>query len=99
VIFSIIKVRGRSLDPAFRDGDYVLVSKLPILFGRIRAGDVVVFQHPTLGKLIKIVERVEEQGQTLFVIGLDPDSRDSRIFGAVPRFLVQGKVIGHLRKG
>jgi signal peptidase I len=98
VIFSIIKVRGHSLDPAYGDGDFVLVSKLPILIWGIQTGDVVVFHHPTLGKLIKIVERVADQGRQVFVIGLDPNSRDSRTFGAVPRALVLGKVIGHIRK-
>jgi signal peptidase I len=99
VIFSIIKVSGHSLDPAYGDGDFVLVSNIPILFWGIRVGDTIVFRHPTLGKLIKIVERIEDQGRRVFVIGLDPFSRDSRTFGAVPHTLVLGKVIGHIRKG
>jgi signal peptidase I len=98
VIFSIIKVRGRSLEPAYADGDFVLISNLPVLLSGIRAGDVVVFRHPSLGKLIKLVERVEDQGQRIFVIGLDPQSHDSRTFGAVPRALILGKVIHHIRK-
>jgi len=98
VIFEIIKVSGHSLDPSYADGDFVLVSRLPILLFGIRPGDAVVFRHPTLGKLIKLVERVEDGGSRVFVIGLDPLSRDSRIFGALPRALVLGKVIGHIRK-
>jgi signal peptidase I len=98
VIFQIIKVSGHSLYPAYRDGDFVLVSKLPILFQGIQPGDTVVFRHPTLGKLIKLVERVDDGGNRVFVVGLDPLSRDSRTFGAVSRALVQGKVIGHIRK-
>lgn len=98
MIFGIIKVSGHSLEPAYMDGDFVLVSKLPILFYGIRPGDAVVFQHPSLGQLIKLVEHVEEGGSKIFVTGLDPHSRDSRIFGAVPRALVLGKVIGHIRK-
>lgn len=98
MILQVIKVKGRSLAPAFEDGDFVLVSKIPILFSGVRPGDVVVFRHPGLGKLIKIVERVEEEGQRVFVVGLDPDSRDSRVFGSLPRRLLLGKVIGHIRK-
>ncbi|MBE0699066.1 MAG: S26 family signal peptidase [Anaerolineaceae bacterium] len=98
MILSIIKVVGHSLHPTYEDGDFVLVSKLPIFFGGIQVGDTIVFRHPTLGKLIKIVERVEDEGRQFFVIGLDPLSRDSRTFGAVARTLVLGKVIGHIRK-
>ncbi len=98
MIFAIIKVSGHSLAPAYSDGDFVLVSKIPILFSGIRPGDVVILHHPALGRLIKIVERVEEGGSRIFVVGLSPFSRDSRVFGAVPHTLILGKVIGHIRK-
>jgi signal peptidase I len=98
MIFQVIKISGSSLAPRYQDGDFVLVSKIPILVHGIRPGDVIVFQHPSLGKLIKIVERVEDGGSRVFVTGLDPDSRDSRVFGAVPRSLVLGKVIWHIAK-
>jgi signal peptidase I len=98
VIFGVIRVAGHSLDPAYQDGDFVLVSKLPIHFWGIHPGDVIVFRHPSLGVLIKFVERLEGGGSRVFVTGLDPESRDSRTFGAVPRELVLGKVIGHIRK-
>ena len=64
----------------------------------LRPGDVVVFRHPTLGRLIKLVERVEADGGLVYVTGLDPHSRDSRVFGPLPRALLLGKVIGHIRK-
>ena len=98
VILGIIKVSGHSLAPAFGDGDFVLVSKFPLLFFGVRPGDVVVFHHPSLGRLIKLVERVEDGGDRIFVVGLDPYSRDSRVFGALPRVIVLGKVIAHIRK-
>jgi phage repressor protein C with HTH and peptisase S24 domain len=93
MILQVIKVSGSSLSPRYKDGDFVLVSQIPILLGGIHPGDIIIFDHPLLGKLIKIVERVEAGGNRIFVIGLDADSRDSRVFGAVPRNLVQGKVI------
>ncbi len=95
MLLRIIKVSGRSLDPAYRDGDYVLVSSLPILLRGIRPGDAVVFEHPRLGRLIKLVERLEAGGSSVYVIGLDKFSSDSRTFGAIPRNLVEGKVIWH----
>jgi signal peptidase I len=95
MLLKIIKVSGLSLQPAYRDGDYVLVSSLPILWRGIHPGDVVVFQHPRLGRLIKLVERLEAGGKSVFVIGLDEFSSDSRTFGPIPRNRVEGKVIWH----
>jgi signal peptidase I len=95
MLLQLIKVTGHSLDPLYQDGDYVLVSKLPILWRGIRPGDTVVFQHPRLGRLIKLVDRLETGGGTVFVVGLDAWSSDSRTFGAIPREAVQGKVIWH----
>ncbi len=95
MLLRIIKISGHSLDPVYQDGDFVLVSKIPILLRGIRPGDTVVFHHPRLGRLIKLVERLEPDGRSVYVIGLDEFSSDSRTFGAIPRDLIQGKVIWH----
>ena len=95
MLLQIIRVSGDSLDPVYQDGDFVLVSKIPIVFLGIRPGDAVVFQHPRLGWLIKLVERLEAKDHSVFVVGLDPHSSDSRTFGAIPRAQIQGKVIWH----
>ncbi len=96
MLLQVIKVSGRSLDPAYRDGDYVLVSGLPFHLRAIRPGDAVIFHYPRLGRLIKLVERLEDGGRSIYVIGLDEFSSDSRTFGAIPRHLVEGKVIWHI---
>ncbi len=93
MLLQVIKVSGRSLDPAYQDGDYVLVSGLPFHLRGIRPGDAVVFQHPRLGRLIKLVERLEDEGRSVYVIGLNEFSSDSRTFGAISRNLVEGKVV------
>lgn len=95
MIFSILRVRGGSLAPRFRDGDYVLLSGLGLK--RIRPGDVIVFDHPDYGRLIKRVEGIEPCGR-LRVRGDDIDSVDSRRFGPVPRASVRGRVIAHIKK-
>ena len=95
MLLQIIKVTGHSLDPLYHHGDFVLVSQIPMLWQGIRPGDVVVFQHPRLGRLIKLVERLEDGGSSLYVVGLDANSSDSRIFDAIPRDRVEGKVIWH----
>ncbi len=95
MLLQIIKVSGHSLDPLYQDGDFVLVSKIPILLHGIRPGDAVVFQHPRLGQLIKLVERLETGGKLVYVVGLNSFSSDSRTFGPIPSHMVQGKVIWH----
>jgi type IV secretory pathway protease TraF len=90
-----MKVSGSSLDPVYMNGDFVMVSKIPILLFGIAVGDFVVFDHPRYGRLIKRVERVTAAGKRLFVVGENTDSVDSRTFGSIPREWVQARVIWH----
>lgn len=73
-----------------------MISKIPVWLGRVQPGDTVVFRHPTKGRLIKLVERVLDDGQAFWVVGLSPDSVDSRAFGPVARRQVIGKVVAHV---
>jgi type IV secretory pathway protease TraF len=93
VILQILKISEHSLYPDYRDGDFVFISKIPILLRGARVGDAVVFEHPSRGRLIKLVERVLDGGQSLWVVGLSADSLDSRAFGPVPVRQVLGKVV------
>jgi nickel-type superoxide dismutase maturation protease len=94
----LVRVTGSSLSPQYREGDFVLISKIPFLFGALQAGDVVVFRHPLYGLLIKQVREVSPDGRELFVVGTQENSIDSRIFGTISRRSLLGKVIWHLRK-
>jgi hypothetical protein len=98
VLLKFLRISENSLYPRYQDGEYVLVSKLPILVRGIRPGDVIVFEQPHLGKLIKLVDHVEGDGHLLYVLGLAPESVDSRSFGLVPSERVLGKVIRHFPK-
>ncbi len=93
----LIKVSGHSLEPVYQDGDFVLASKIPILFGRLKTGDVVVLRHKAYGLMIKIVERMDLQADRIYVIGLHDDSVDSRTFGPVGKKDLAGKVLYHIR--
>jgi signal peptidase I len=93
----LLKVRGSSLWPDFREGDYVLAAGVPFPVRKIKAGDVIVFRQPGYGTLIKRVERVLDNGQSFVVRGTQIYSSDSRNFGPVPRTHVSGKVIASLR--
>ncbi len=97
MILKILRVSENSLSPAYQEGDYVLVSIVPLLFGAPKRGDVVVFRHKIYGTMIKMVEAVALGGQELSVVGTIPESIDSRRFGPIDRRDVVGKVIWHFK--
>ena len=96
MLFTILKVKGSSLAPRCRDGDYVIVSGWALRWRACRPGDLVVFDQPSYGRLIKRVERVLPGG-ALDVRGEDIDSIDSRLFGPVPPTALRGRVIWHIQ--
>jgi signal peptidase I len=98
LIFRLYKIRGHSLHPDFRAGEYVLAAGFPFPSGKIRVGDVIIFHQPGYGTLIKRVRRVLEEGCAFEVRGTQIESTDSRDFGSVPRERVSGKVIWHIRR-
>ena len=96
-MFRILKISGHSLYPDYREGDYVLTARVPFPSGKIRAGDVIVFDQPGYGMLVKRVRWVLEDGRTFEVRGTQVDSTDSRNFGPVPGSRIKGKVVWHIR--
>lgn len=98
MIFRILKVSGHSLSPEYRDGDFVLTTKLPILFGWLKPGDYVVFEQPRYGVMIKRVTSIDFPLDEIRVAGTDIDSIDSRHFGPISRSTLLGKVIWHIRR-
>ena len=97
-MFKVLKVSENSLSPVYQEGDYVVISTIPLLFGAPRRGDVIVFRHAVYGTLIKMVEAVAPGGEEFSVVGTHADSVDSRRFGPISRQDVVGKVIWHIKK-
>lgn len=85
------RVSENSLVPLLYPGDYVLVVKSPLAL--IRAGDLVVLNHPVYGTLIKQVELIDRALDEVFVVGLSSSSIDSRSFGPVSSRCLLGRVI------
>jgi len=96
-MFKLLKVTGQSLEPEYNGGDFVLVSKIPFLLTSLRPGAVLAFRQPGYGTLLKRLERIEPDG-SLYLLGTNPASVDSRQFGPVRRQDVLGKVILHVRR-
>lgn len=97
-LLKLLKVTGSSLEPRYREGDFVLVSKIPFYFRQLRPGDVIVFERPPYGMMIKFVEWVASPGNEIYVTGIGARSVDSRQFGPLQRHTVLGKVIWHIRQ-
>jgi phage repressor protein C with HTH and peptisase S24 domain len=96
-MIKLIKVTGQSLSPFFLPGDYVVISRSRLLTGKIKEGDMIVFQHPEHGRMIKKVTSVEKP-KGLFVSGTHPESLDSSTFGPIPSHWVTGKVLWHISR-
>ena len=91
-------VEGPSMEPAYHEGDRVLVNRLSYHRREPKIGDVVVLQDPEREghTLIKRITAVLEDGTGVryVVTGDNPDaSRDSRTFGPVPRATLIGPVV------
>jgi len=97
-MLKLLKVSGNSLSPVYQEGDFVMVSTVPLLFGAPKRGDVIVFRHEVYGTMIKMVEAVAPGGEEFSVVGTRADSVDSRRFGPISRQDVLGKVIWHIKK-
>jgi signal peptidase I len=96
-LWPLYRVSGYSLWPLYDDGDYVLALH-PLLVGRVKPGDVIVFHHPSYGTMIKQVEHVVPGSNDLYVVGTHEHSTDSREFGVIAIRSVIGKVVWHIRK-
>jgi nickel-type superoxide dismutase maturation protease len=84
-------VADTSMQPALQPGDRILVNR----WSRVQPGDIVVLRDPEFAStiLIKRIADATSSGQ-LQVRGDNPNvSRDSRVFGAVARRQVMGKVV------
>lgn len=87
--FKILRVRGHSMEPQFKDGSYVLVRLSSA--SSLSVGDVIVLESPN-GQMLKRIAAINERGYQ--VTGDNPnDSYDSRDFGLIQRQDIIGNVI------
>ena len=93
----VFRIKGDSLYPEYRNGDYVITAWSPLAFKRLKLGDIIAFKHPQYGLLIKQVVRILHSQQMLEVRGTVLESVDSRSFGPIPMHIVLGRVIWHFK--
>jgi nickel-type superoxide dismutase maturation protease len=98
-----VVVAERSMEPALRPGDWLLVRRtmVPGRSLRLRAGQVVVAHHPARVRMliVKRVARREAGGWWLASDNPAAGAADSRAFGVVPDRLIEGRVLLRYRHG
>lgn len=83
-----LKVEGHSMEPVIRNGQSVLASSVPLLFSKLKAGDIILFEENK--KLI--VKRIKDiKGDKIKVSG--DNKSDSLDFGLIDRKNIKGKII------
>ena len=96
-MISYFRVKGQSMEPLCKEGDFVLLDTLSYLIFRPCSGDIVVLSHPQEDRLILkyiVREKVTEHHSFYWVEGLNKEgSSDSRSFGWVGREVVLGKAL------
>lgn len=98
-----IAVAERSMEPALRPGDWLLVWR-GLRAGRpprIRPGQIVIARHPGRGDflLVKRAARRDADGWWLTSDNSGAGAVDSRAFGAVPDGLIRGRLLLRYHRG
>jgi nickel-type superoxide dismutase maturation protease len=98
-----VAVAERSMEPALRPGDWLLVrrSLRPGRPPRIRPGQLVIARHPGRPELLLVKRAGRRAGPGWWLESDNPGAGavDSRSFGAVPPGLIEGRVLLRYRRG
>ena len=96
-----VAVSNRSMQPALNPGDWLFVRRTirPGRTVRIRPGQFVVARHPGRPHvlIVKRAVRREPGGWWLEADNPVAGAVDSRVFGAVPAALIEGRVLWRYR--
>ncbi|MEP3655012.1 MAG: S26 family signal peptidase [Litorimonas sp.] len=84
-MFKFVKVRGESMTPTLAPGDYLLVTKARA----VRAGFVVLVDHPKYGVIVKRIASVS--GDSINLEGDGPESTSTEALGHVALKNIKGR--------
>ena len=92
-----VAVAERSMEPALRPGDWLLVRR-GLRAGRpprIRPGQLVIARHPSQPDLLLVKRAARPQPPGWWLESDNPGAGavDSRAFGVVPAGLIEGRVL------
>ena len=97
-MLKLIKITGNSLTPEYNDGDYLLITTFSFMLRSLKPDDIVVFEHPVYGTMVKQIQYIDPSAGEIFVVGTHPESTDSRHFGPIPQNWLRGKVLWQIPK-
>jgi len=79
--------------PVFKHDDFVV--SFSCCNSHYKTNDVVIVQHPTLGKIVKRILSVEQKSVMLVGDNL-PQSTSTQAMGSQPLSHIQGRIIWHI---
>ena len=91
--FKIARVRGKAIEPNLPVGSIALFRRRKAK--AIQRGDVVLVDHPDLGRIVKKVSAVGRKGN-VHLQGMSGSSGDGEASGRVPREAVLGRFVRRL---
>lgn len=89
-MFKIFKIKGDSLFPTYKNGERVFCRKVFITTA-LKENDAVVFSNTTYGEMIKLIRFGD--GFSYYMHDTNPQSMDSKVFGAVSIKDIKYKVL------
>jgi nickel-type superoxide dismutase maturation protease len=96
-----VAVAERSMEPALRPGDWLIVRRRIRAGGppRIRPGQIVVARHPGRPSLLIVKRAARQEAGGWWLESDNPTAGgvDSTRFGPVPAGLIEGRVLGRYR--
>jgi signal peptidase I len=91
LLLSKFKTSGHSMEPAIKNGQYVLISKIPYFFSEPSVKEIVAFKK---NQKVFVKRIVKKTGDKYFLAGDNPkDSLDSRDFGFILKNDILGRVM------
>lgn len=87
---TIVRISGSSMEPRLRSGDFGVFLRRR----RYQIGDIVLVQHPRLGKIVKVLRTL--QGDEVTLEGTSPLSTSSAAMGQLPTSAILGRLIFHI---
>ncbi len=97
-MLKILRIEGESMSPDYNNGDYVIVSRFPLLFNMVKINSVLVFKSSKFGVLIKNVSAIDQAGNRFYFKGTNQMSVSTELIGAIERKDIIGSVLFHFKK-
>ena len=91
----IFRVSGASMEPDYREGDFVLV--LRARMRQFKPGTPIAFMHPDYGLLIKKVDYSNLESKVVWVSGTNARSIRSQNLGPISVNQILGTVLARFR--